>query len=161
LEPRSVALPGRAAAESVPVARITLDTSIGDVIDDLGRILPGTEFSPALLEQVREAYAPGVGMSEAFGRWLERTLGDRGLVVYDASDPASKSIVADVFARELSGPGQTARLAAAAGAELTARGYHSQVQPQDDSLALFRIDTGRRAIRQQAGQFLLGEPASR
>jgi bacillithiol synthase len=159
LEPRSVALPGRAAAESVPVARITLDTSIGDVIDDLGRILPATEFSPALLEQLREAYAPGVGMSEAFGRWLERTLGNRGLVVYDASDPASKPIVADVFARELSAPGQTARLAAAAGAELTARGYHAQVQPQDDSLALFRIDTGRRAIRQQDGQFLIGEAA--
>ena len=87
LEPRSVALPGRAAAESVPVARITLDTSIGDVIDDLGRILPETEFSPALLEQLREAYAPGIGMSEAFGRWLERTLGNRGLVVYDALDP--------------------------------------------------------------------------
>jgi bacillithiol biosynthesis cysteine-adding enzyme BshC len=159
LEPRSVALPGRAAAESVPVARITLDTSIGDVIDDLGRILPATEFSPALLEQLREAYAPGVGMSEAFGRWLERTLGNRGLVVYDASDPASKPIVADVFARELSAPGQTARLAAAAGAELTARGYHAQVQLQDDSLALFRIDTGRRAIRQQDGQFLIGEAA--
>jgi bacillithiol biosynthesis cysteine-adding enzyme BshC len=98
-------------------------------------------------------------MSEAFGRWLERTLGDRGLVVYDASDPASKPIVADVFARELSAPGQTARLAAAAGSELTARGYHAQVQPQDDSLAIFRIDSARRPIRQQGGQLLIGDQA--
>ena len=49
---------------------------------------------PALLEQLRDAYAPGVGMADAFGRWLERMLGDRGLVVYDASDPASKPLVA-------------------------------------------------------------------
>jgi uncharacterized protein YllA (UPF0747 family) len=33
------------------------------------------------------------------------------------------------------------------------------VQPQDDCLALFRIDTGRRAIRQQDGQFLIGDAA--
>src|SRR4029450_13907248 len=70
-----------------------------------------------------------------------------------------KRALADLFAREAPAPGQTARLAAAAGAELTARGYHAQVQPQDDSLALFRIDTGRRAIRQQDGQFLIGEAA--
>ena len=48
--------------------------------------------------------------------------------MYDASDPAAKPLVGDLFARELSSPGQTAKLAAAAGAELAARGYHAQVQ---------------------------------
>src|SRR5262249_15824307 len=112
LEPRAIGLPARMAADSVPVAQIKLDTSVRDVLDELARILPPTEFSPALLEQLRAAYAPGVGMAEAFGRWLEQTLGDRGLVVYDASDPASKANASEVFTRELSAPGQTTRLAA-------------------------------------------------
>jgi uncharacterized protein YllA (UPF0747 family) len=96
----------------------------------------------------------------AFGRWLENVLGDRGLIVYDSSDPASKPLVSQVFARELSMPGQTVKLAALAGSDLTARGYHAQVHPQDDSLALFHLsqdDGGRRAIRQQDGRFLVGD----
>jgi bacillithiol biosynthesis cysteine-adding enzyme BshC len=54
-------------------------------------------------------------------------------------------------------PGQTAKLAALAGSDLVARGYHSQVHSQDDSLALFRLDGGRRAIRQQDGRFIVGD----
>src|SRR5204863_8042862 len=99
------------------------------------RILPDTEFRGALLADLRDAYAPGTGMATAFGRWIERVLGPRGLVVYDSSDPAAKPLVAGIFARELSSPGETARLAAAAGIELVARGYHAQVQTQDDGLA--------------------------
>jgi bacillithiol biosynthesis cysteine-adding enzyme BshC len=62
-----------------------------------------------------------------------------------------------VFARELS-TCETARRAAAAGADLQARGYHSQVAVQDDALALFRLDAaGRRAIRRQNGLFVVGD----
>src|SRR5207247_1686639 len=73
---------------------------------------------------------------------------------------ASKPLVGPVFARELSMPGQTVKLAALAGSDLTARGYHAQVHAQDDSLALFHLDgadKGRRAIRQQDGRFVVGE----
>src|SRR5256885_5392656 len=54
-------------------------------------------------------------------------------------------------------PGRTAKLAALAGSDLVARGYHSQVQAQDDSLALFHLEGGRRAIRQQDGEFVVGD----
>jgi bacillithiol biosynthesis cysteine-adding enzyme BshC len=95
-------------------------------------------------------------MADAFGRVLERVLGDRGLVVYDASDPAAKPLVGDLFARELASPGQTAKLAAAAGADLTARGYHAQVQSSDqDGVSLFRLDGARRPIADPAS--LVGE----
>jgi bacillithiol biosynthesis cysteine-adding enzyme BshC len=99
-------------------------------------------------------------MAEAFGRWIEAVLGEHGLVVYDSSDPASKPLVGQVFARELSMPGETVKLAALAGSDLTARGYHAQVHPQDDTLALFHLnqtDGSRRAIRQQDGRFLVGD----
>ena len=62
-----------------------------------------------------------------------------------------------MFARELSTPGQTVKLAALAGSDLTARGYHAQVHAQDDSLALFHLDGSRRAIRQQDGRFVVGD----
>src|SRR5206468_897056 len=77
----------------------------------------------------------------------------------DASDPASKPLVRDVFAREVATAGQTSRLAAAAGADLAARGYHAQVQPSDDGLALFRLAPERRPIRRQDGRFVVGDRA--
>jgi bacillithiol biosynthesis cysteine-adding enzyme BshC len=156
-EPRTVALPPQPGGDPSPVAQITLDASIQSVIDELAHILPATEFTPGLIEELRQAYAPGVGMADAFARWIERVLGPRGLIVYDASDPAAKPLAAGVFVRELSSAGQTARLASAAGADMVARGYHAQVHAQDDSVALFRLDGARRVIRQQNGVLVVGD----
>jgi bacillithiol biosynthesis cysteine-adding enzyme BshC len=157
LAPRTVSVPTRPGAEPAPVATITLDDTVLDALAELGQILPPTAFREDLLKGLRRAYAPGAGMADAFGQWLEQVLGNRGLVVYDSADAASKPLVSSVFARELSMPGQTVKLAAIAGSDLIARGYHAQVQPQDDSAALFRIDGGRRAIRRQDGQFVVGD----
>jgi bacillithiol biosynthesis cysteine-adding enzyme BshC len=156
LEARDVSLPARPAADPVPVANVILDESIGQIIDDLAHIVPSTEFTPALVAQLRAAYAPGVGMADAFARWIEGILGGRGLIVYDASDPASKPLAAELFARELAA-GQTSRLAAAAGADMVRRGYHAQVNNQDESLALFLLDGSRRPIRRQDGRLFAGD----
>ena len=98
---------------------------------------------PALLDAVRAAYAPGAGMVDAFGRWLESWLGPRGLVVFDSSDPAAKPLVASLFAREIEHAGETSRLAAAAGAGSTARGYHAQVDAAGGSARRSFTSTAR------------------
>ncbi len=158
LAPGTVSLPSRPGAEPAPVATIRLDSdAITKALNELEHLLPPSDFRDSVMLGLRNAYEPGIGMAEAFGRWLEHVLGERGLVVYDSADPASKPLVGDVFARELSMPGQTVKLAALAGSDLTARGYHAQVHPQDDSLALFHLDGGRRSIRQQDGSFLVGD----
>ena len=160
LAPRTVSLPARPGVEPAPVATVRLDNSVLDVLAETERILPPTEFRSTIMAALRRAYTPGVGMADAFGRWIEEVLGERGLIVYDSSDPASKPLVGQVFARELSMPGQTVKLAALAGSDLTARGYHAQVHALDDSLALFHLnqeDGSRRAIRQQDGRFLVGD----
>jgi bacillithiol biosynthesis cysteine-adding enzyme BshC len=158
LAPRSVSLPARPNADPSPVATVRLDEgAITKALNELAQVLPPTPFKDSVIAGLRAAYEPGIGMAEAFGRWMEHVLGDRGLVVYDSSDPASKPIVSQVFARELSSPGQTARLAALAGTDLTARGYHAQVHTQDDGLALFRLSNGRRPIRHQDGHFVVGD----
>ena len=157
LAARNIALPGRPVADHAPVATVSLDSSITAALDELEQLLPPTEFRPALMDDLRAAYAEGRGMADAFGRWMERVLGHRGLIVYDASDVASKPLAGHVFVSELSQPGDTAKRAAAAGADLVARGYHSQVHAHDDALALFHMVGGRRSIRQQDGHFVVGE----
>ena len=161
LTPHAVSLPARPGADPSPVATIRLESdAIHKALAELEQLLPHSEFRDSVMAGLRKAYEPGIGMADAFGRWLEHVLGDRGLVVYDSSDAATKPLVSQVFVRELSMPGQTVKLASLAGSDLTARGYHSQVNAQDDAMALFHLDAsggGRRAIRQQDGHFIVGE----
>jgi bacillithiol biosynthesis cysteine-adding enzyme BshC len=157
--PRVVALPSR-HGEPCPVASIRLDSTITVALDELQAALPPTEFSDELLAGLRRAYTPGAGMADAFAQWLERVLGDRGLIVYDASDPAAKPLASPVFVRELSTPGVTGLLAARAGTDLSTRGYRAQAQANDDSVSLFYFDAtsgARRPIHREEGQFAAGD----
>jgi bacillithiol synthase len=162
LAPRSTSLADMPGAHSGPVAGIRLDDSIETAIAELEATLPSTEFTPDLVGKLRQAYAPGAGMADAFGRWLESILGPLGLVVYDASDRAAKSLVADLFAREVEHPGETARLASEAGDRLQAAGYHAQAMPAAGSVALFHLNSGRHAIQHDGTGFTVGaEPLTR
>jgi bacillithiol biosynthesis cysteine-adding enzyme BshC len=153
----TVAVSDPDGANERAVARLDLDQSALKAIEELQAALPRTEFTPALMEQIRRAYRPGTGMAAAFGTWLESILGPKGLVVFDSADPAAKPLVANVFAQEIEHAGRTSRLATDAGAALAARGYHAQVTPHEGQPALFHLDGGREPIRAQAGQFVIGD----
>jgi bacillithiol biosynthesis cysteine-adding enzyme BshC len=154
---RTVTLADLDGAGELPIAALTLDSGVEQTLDELAGVLPQTEFTAGVIDQLRSSWRPGIGMGRAFATWLEYVLGPFGLVVFESSDPAAKPLVADVFARELSNPGRTASLAAEAGAALASRGHAPQVTPQPDSLSLFSLDGGRRPIRRQGDQFLIGE----
>ena len=147
-----------------PVASVRLDPAIFAAIETLRFTLPGTEFTDEVLERLGGAYRPGVGMADAFGQWLETILGPLGLVVYDAADPATKPLVRDVFLRELESPGVTTRLATESGDALVDLGYHAQVVPHRDNVALFRLEGIRQTIHFRDQDFVVGErpvPAER
>ena len=158
---RSVSAGTPPGAHEGPVALVRLDESIAVAIAELEAALQPTEFSSQLLDGLRQAYRAGTGMAEAFGRWIEAVLGPRGLVVFDAADPAAKPLVAGLFAREIERAGDTSRLASETGAALEARGYHAQVTPQSDSVALFHLGAsgGREPIRRDGAGFVVGEHA--
>jgi len=157
LVPHTIRLADLDGAGDLPIARLTLDAGIDAAHAALADALPATEFTPALLDSLRAAYQPGVGMAEAFGRLLEQVLGPHGLVVYDSSDPAAKPLAQDVFAREIANAGTTASLAAKAGQALAALGYHAQVTPGDGSLSLFYLNGGREAVKYQGDTAMVGD----
>ena len=152
-----VAVSDPPGANERSVARITLDDSVKAAIASLEAALPQTEFTSELLSQIRKAYQPGAGMAHAFGQWIEMVLGPKGLVVFDAADPAAKTVAAPVFAREVEHAGRTSALAAEAGARLAGRGYRAQVSPHEGQPGLFHLDGGREPIRQQDGVFTVGD----
>jgi bacillithiol biosynthesis cysteine-adding enzyme BshC len=157
MHPQTITLGTPLGAGEGPVASVRLDPAIFFAIDILRSALPATEFTNELLERLGQAYQPGLGMSDAFGRWLESVLGELGLVVYDASDPEAKPLAAAVFAREIESPGESTRLALETGRALVDLGYHAQVVPHDDNIALFRLDGIRRPIHYREGRFVVGD----
>ena len=153
----SIAAGDPQGAHNGPVARVRLDDSITTALSALESALPATEFTPGLLDGLRKAYAPGTGMVDAFGHWIEQLLAPLGLVVFDSSDRDAKPLVAQLFAQEIVHPGRTSRLAAEAGRALEAREYHAQVSPQEDSTALFHLNGGRQAIKVHPQGFQVGD----
>lgn len=153
----AIRLPAPVGAGTIPVGRLPLDDGVAETLDQLAAALPPTEFTASLLTRIRSAYKPGLSASEAFGRLLEFTLGEFGLIVYDAADPAAKPPVRDVFVRDVQFPGRTAELALDAGSQLVRLGYHAQVIAHPDGLSLFSLDGGRHPIRLADGMFHAGD----
>lgn len=147
LAPATVRLADLPGAGSQPIARLTLNDQIQPALEELMGALPDTEFKTEIITALREAYAPGRSMSTSFGIWMEHVLGPHGLVVYDSSDPASKVLARDVFVKELSQPGHTARIAATAGEALVAKGYHAQATLADGTVSVFHLNAERAPIR--------------
>ena len=155
LAPVQVTLP----IDSVPgttAASVELNDSIISTVSHLRDALAPTEFTEEIFAALAQVYTPGVRLVDAFARWLDRILGHHGLVVYDASDPATKPLVRALFARELEAPGKTAQLATRAGAALKSKGYHAQVSIENDMVALFRLNVVRQPIRLTDSGFLTG-----
>jgi bacillithiol biosynthesis cysteine-adding enzyme BshC len=158
---RDEALHEVSLAEAPPagcsVASVQLGPSVEQAIAGLEAALPPTDFTAGVLADLRRAYVPGLGMADAFARYLETLLGPRGLVVYDASDVATKPLVAQIFAREIQSAGDTVRHATEAGAALAALGYHAQVTPAPGSAALFRTSSGRASVKRANDGLLVGD----
>lgn len=157
LAPRTIKLADLPGAGHLPIARLTLTDDISTALDTLATVLPEGEFRNDIISELRKAYRPGAGMATAFGQWLEAVLGPHGLVVYDSSDPAAKPLARDVFVKEVSQPGNTARIAARAGEALVANGYHAQATLADGTVSLFHLNAERAPVRVDGNQAFIGD----
>ena len=159
LAPSTIRLADLDGAGHLPIARLSLTADSAAAVDQLDAALPDSEFKAAIIASLRQAYAPGVAMATAFGTWIEEVLGPHGLVVYDSSDAAAKVLARDVFVKEVSQPGHTARIAASAGEALVAKGYHAQATLADGTVSVFHLNTERSPVRVDGDQAFIGERA--
>ena len=154
---RAISLGTPPGAGETPVSSVVLDPSILAALDGLRATLPPTEFTDGTLDGLSRAYRPGAGMSEAFGAWLESLLGRFGLVVYDSSDPATKAARRRPLRARAGARPRPRGSRSAQGRALIDLGYHAQVVPHHDAVALFALDGTRQPIRARDGAFLVGD----
>jgi len=155
---REVVLPDVAGVRAQTISRLILDDAANEAIGELERCLPASAFTSEVIAQLRSHYCPGASVSGAFAAWMDTLLGRHGMVVFESADASVKPLLADLFAEELAHPGRTSKMALEAAAEMRRLGHEPQVEPGEESTALFYIDeSGRQPIRHRERRYVLGD----
>jgi len=125
-----------------PAWAISLDETVGGLVDELARALPVALGKDETVELVASCYRAGETLSSAFARLVSRLLPE--LVVLDPSDAELKRLSVPVLARELAEGSPSSKLALEAGKALLEAGYHQQVPVRPGFLNVFAVVDGQR-----------------
>jgi len=126
--------------DGLPVGRVTIDESIGDIVDELIRSLPQTEFADELRSLLRDSYVAQQSFSDSFARLLARLTAERGLILLDPLDAELKQMAAPLYAEAARHAADIAAAIVSRSRELETAGYHAQVTPSENSFPLFLHD---------------------
>jgi len=136
-EPREIQLPDQPGIPNRPLHRIPLSTGLSDAVARFIELLPDSEFSPPLLELIREGYSPGRTLPEGFHTVLGGLLKDLPLFFVDAANPDLKTASLPILLRELEEAKEHEALLSRGAARLETNGYHIQVPILEGGINLF------------------------
>lgn len=134
----------------------TLNGAAESALDELEEILPPSDFRPALMKRLRDAYSHGT-VAGAFAELIDELFGGFGLGMVDAQDPVLRRLARPVIRREL----QNAEAHEAALRRQTERlgglGYEAQVPILPGAANVFYEDAehGRERLLRENGSWTL------
>jgi bacillithiol biosynthesis cysteine-adding enzyme BshC len=132
------------------VGQVVITTQIEKLTERLRQLLPRTEFSMALLDEIVACYRPGNTFSGAFAELMLKLLGKYGLILLDPMDPDLKRHLLPMFEKALCMARPVDEAIGRRNDELTARGYELQVNTTKSSTLLFYLNDGKRTpVRMQ------------
>lgn len=140
---------GLKAPRPLPVGGLRVD---GDGAHGLEHLNAALDQASALLgwapicDLLRECYAPGATLAEAFGKLLTKIFAAQGLIVMDAASRAFHAMGAGVLRSAIERADELEDALLVRSQDLEAAGYHAQVLVTADHSLLFLLDadTGAR-----------------
>ncbi|MGB5107871.1 MAG: bacillithiol biosynthesis cysteine-adding enzyme BshC, partial [Candidatus Zixiibacteriota bacterium] len=138
-----------------PMGSVRLDEKIAEFLDSYEKTLPETEFRDSLMAMLRECYRPGESIVTAFGKYLARIFGDRGLILIDPTDPVFRELALPVFRKEVQLRERAAKLVEERNSRLEQQGYHLQVARPGSYSNLFYYNGKRTRIDFADGGFAI------
>ena len=113
-------------------------------IAELRSALAGFEHGEEVCAAVADAYRTGVNMGAAFRALLVKLLGRIGMLVLDPLDPQLRNVGAPFMAQALAAAPDLKSGLLNRNKELTAAGYHAQVNIEENSSLFFLLENGER-----------------
>lgn len=128
-----------------PVGRLLLTADITRVLDALEALLPVTLDRDTLMGVLRDAYAPGTALVDAFARFFCTLFPHTGLVFINPDDADLKKLLVPLFQHDVRASAVVAEKVALTSDALEADGFHAQVHVSPTNL--FHVwQDGRLAI---------------
>lgn len=127
--------PADSSESGTAVGRMTVSESISEVLDELERILPPTDFRDELMQGIRQAYAPGTPMITAFVAMTERILGPGRIAYVSPDNDLLKEAVSPLFRKELEDHAGSSTCLKEISSKLEGT-WHAQVQTEPTNLFL-------------------------
>jgi len=139
-------------APLTPLYREPVGPEIEPVLERLAADLPPTEFRDQVLELFRRWYRPEANLAEACAHTLAELLAPFGVVVFDATHPATKAAQMPLLRQALARAGALDQALATRHAELTAAGHDPGVAVGDGAtLVMLEGQLGRDRLVARAG----------
>ena len=127
----------------IPVAWHQIDPVIEELMEKTESSLAPSESKQEVVETLRECYAPGKTLCEAFGRLLLKMTRGTGLALVDPAAPELKAMAAPLFERESLERSESSRIVQKTTDRLVSLGFHAQASVSEDRLNLFYAAPGR------------------
>jgi len=123
-------------------------------IAELSSALAGFAHGEEVAALVADAYKPGVTMGAGFRALLSKLLGRIGMLVLDPLDPQLRSVGAPFMAEALAAAPDLKKGLLNRNKELTAAGYHAQVNVEESTSLFFLLENGERVtLRKKDEEF--------
>jgi len=150
----SLADHGDSPSPRSPVGNVRLTGESSQALARLEGCLSAGQPSQALLQDLRETYAPGATWVEAFGKFLARLLNRWGVVLLNPLDPAVHHLSAQVYQQAFERAPELRGKLLERSQVLIGSGYHAQVKVAEDSTLVFLTRKGSRLpVHEHGGEY--------
>jgi len=150
----SLADHGDSPSPRSPVGNVRLTGESSQALARLEGCLPAGPPSQALLQDLRETYAPGATWVEAFGKFLARLLSRWGVILLNPLDPAVHHLSAQVYQQASERAPELRGKLLERSQVLIGSGYHAQVKVAEDSTLVFVTRKGSRLpVHERDGEY--------
>jgi bacillithiol biosynthesis cysteine-adding enzyme BshC len=123
-------------------------------IAELRKALAGFAHCEEVVAAVADAYKPGVTMGAGFRALLSKLLGRIGMLVLDPLDPQLRNVGAPLMAEALAAAPHLKKALLNRNKELTAAGYHAQVNVEEGTSLFFLLEHAERVtLRKKDAEF--------
>jgi bacillithiol biosynthesis cysteine-adding enzyme BshC len=123
-------------------------------IAELRKALAGFAYGEEVAAAVAECYRPGMTMGAGFRALLVKLLGKVGMLVVDPLDPQLRAVGAPFMAEALAAAPDLKKALLARNKELSAAGYHAQVNVEENTSLFFLLEHGERVtLRKKDAEF--------
>jgi bacillithiol biosynthesis cysteine-adding enzyme BshC len=143
---RRLELKGFSSPNRYPVGELTIGTGIENLIQELERLYPDSEFKSAVLQLMRESYTSPSLWKKAFARLLIKLLGKYAPLIIDASDKRLKKIISPIFKKAIEHSKNISEIMLKNNEQLKKDGYHLQVKFNPLSTNLFLRSDGEKYL---------------